>query len=156
MRSLLVLSVILLLSGCIGGETRPSKFYSLSATEATQSGTLVRSGGMGLRLGPFTFPDYLRRPNITTHTSGNKVEVDEYNRWAGSLEDDFHRVLGINIGALLSSGNINVYPADSRIDAKYQVAGEINAFDGKLGETVTLDIRWFVEDTKSGKTVSSK
>jgi uncharacterized protein len=155
-RCLIVLVALILLSGCIGGVTKPSSFYSLSATEANQSKNIVRTTGIGLRLGPFTFPDYLSRPNIITRQSDNKIVVNEFQRWAGSLEDDFHRTLGINLGALLKSSNISVYPADTRMSAKYKVVGEINAFDGYLGKKAILDIRWFVLDPGGNKTYSTK
>lgn len=158
-KTLNLLAVILLgvmLSGCIGGETRPSNFYSLSATEADQSVNIVRAGGVSLRLGPFTFPEYLSRPNIITRSTDNLVVVDEFDRWAGSLEDDFHRVLGTNLGSLLKTGSISVYPADSRLQAKYEIQGEINAFEGSLAEKVILDVRWFVLDPNSDKAYVSK
>ncbi len=156
LKYLFVLFVTALLAGCIGGSTKPSSFFSLSATEANQSTNISRSGGIGLRLGPFTFPDYLRRPNIITRTSDNRIMVDEFQRWGGSLEDDFHRVLGTNLGTLLESGNISVYPADSRMNPKYKIMGEINTFEGYLGEKVILDIRWFVIAPKSENVFSSK
>jgi uncharacterized lipoprotein YmbA len=158
-KTLNLLAVILLglmLSGCIGGETRPSNFYSLSATEADQSVSIVRPAGMALRVGAFTFPDYLDRPNIITRTTDYRMTVDEFDRWAGSLGNDFHRVLGSNLGSLLDSGSISVYPADSRLPAKYVVQGEINAFEGIMGQQVVLDVRWFVLDPRSDKAFASK
>lgn len=155
-KQLVILSAILFLSGCIGGETKPSSFYSLSATEVSQSENIVRSGGVSLRLGPFSFPDYLHRPNIITRSTDNKMVVNEFERWAGSLEDDFHRILGTNLGSLLETGAISVYPADSRLQAKYLVQGEINAFEGYLGEKVILDVRWFVLDPVNEKAFASK
>jgi len=155
-KRLVVLSTILFLSGCIGGETKPSSFYSLSATEANQSENIVRSGGVSLRLGPFSFPDYLHRPNIITRSTDNKMVVNEFERWAGSLEDDFHRILGTNLGSLLETGAISVYPADSRLQAKYLAQGEIIAFEGYLGEKVILDVRWVVLDPVNDKAFVSK
>ena len=150
-----VCSLAVLLSGCIGGETRPSTFYSLSATEADQTASMVRSAGMALRVGPFTFPDYLDRPNIITRSTGNRLIVDEFDRWAGSLENDFHRVLGTNLGSLLETGSISVYPSDSRMTAEYNVQGEINIFEGALGDKVVLDVRWFVLDSRADRTYTS-
>ena len=151
-----VVSLVAMLSGCIGGETRPSVFYSLTATEADQSVSTVRSGGMSLRVGQFTFPDYLGRPNVITRTADNQMKVDEFDRWAGSLEDDFHRVLGTNLGSLLNSGSVSVYPADTRLRAKYLVQGEINAFEGIMGQQVVLDVRWFVLEPDTDKVLSSR
>jgi uncharacterized lipoprotein YmbA len=156
MKYLFVLAVLISLAGCIGGETKPSNFYSLSATEANQSVNTVRSDGVSLRLGPFSFPDYLHRPNIITRSTDNKMVVNEFERWAGSLEDDFHRILGTNLGSLLETGAISVYPADSRIQANYLAQGEINAFEGYLGEKVILDVRWFVVDPVSEEAFTSR
>ena len=149
-------SLAVLLSGCIGGETRPSTFYSLSATEADQTASMVRSAGMALRVGPFTFPEYLDRPNIITRSTGNRLIVDEFDRWAGSLENDFHRVLGTNLGSLLETGSISVYPSDSRMTAEYNVQGEINIFEGALGDKVVLDVRWFVLEPRTDKVFTSR
>ena len=153
---LVVLCVATLLAGCIGGETKPSSFYYLSATEVSQSDNIVHSGGVSLRLGPFSFPDYLHRPNIITRSTDNKMVVNEFHRWAGSLEDDFHRALGANLGGLLQTGTISVYPADSRIQAKYVVQGELNVFEGTLGEKVILDTRWFVLDRVTEENLASR
>lgn len=155
LRLLLVFTVAALLSGCIGGATKPSSFYSLSATEASLQENVNRSGGPGIRVGLFEFPDYLSRPNIITRSTDNSFVIDEFQRWAGSLENDFHRMLGANLGALLDSGNISVYPSDSVAGARYKVIGEIIHFDGYLGQKVILDVRWFVVDAQEAKTYLS-
>lgn len=143
-RVLFYFGVLALMSGCIGGTTKPSSFFSLSATEASQSENLTRRDGSAVRLGLFAFPDYLSRPSVVTRSADNVIVFDEFHRWAGSLENDFHRTLGSNLGTLLENGNISVYPADSVLNANYEVVGEVIAFDGYLGQKVILDVRWFV------------
>mgnify|MGYP001822220680 CR=1 FL=1 len=151
LRLLLVFSMAALLSGCIGGATKPSSFYSLSASESSQQENVNRTGGPGIRIGLFAFPDYLSRPNIVTRSTDNSFVIDEFQRWAGSLENDFHRTLGANLGTLLDSGNISVYPADSLLSARYQVIGEVISFDGYLGQKAILDVRWLVVDEADNK-----
>lgn len=155
LRLLLVFSMAALLSGCIGGATKPSSFYSLSASESSQQENVNRTGGPGIRIGLFAFPDYLSRPNIVTRSTDNSFVIDEFQRWAGSLENDFHRMLGANLGALLNSGNISVYPSDSVAGARYKLIGEIISFDGYLGQKVILDVRWFIVDAREDKTYLS-
>lgn len=155
LRLLLVFSMAALLSGCIGGATKPSSFYSLSASESSQQENVNRTGGPGIRIGLFAFPDYLSRPNIVTRSTDNSFVIDEFQRWAGSLENDFHRMLGANLGALLNSGNISVYPSDSVAGARYKLIGEIISFDGYLGQKVKLDVRWFIIAAQEDKTYVS-
>ncbi len=40
-----------------------------------------------------TLPDYVKRPEIVVRRQGNIVDVDEFNRWAGNLEDNITVVL---------------------------------------------------------------
>ena len=150
-RLLFLCGVLMLMSGCIGGTTKSSSFFSLSATEANQSENIIRRDGPAVRLGMFAFPDYLSRPSVVTRSTDNVIIFDEFQRWAGSLENDFHRTLGANLGTLLDSGNISVYPADSLLSARYQVIGEVISFDGYLGQKAILDVRWLVVDEADNK-----
>lgn len=155
LRLLFLFTIATLLSGCIGGTTKPSSFYSLSASEGSHQENVSRKGGPGVRVGLFAFPDYLSRPNIVTRSTDNSFVIDEFQRWAGSLENDFHRMLGANLGALLDSGNISVHPSDSVSGAQYKLTGEIVSFDGYLGQKVILDVRWFIVDPQDDKTYLS-
>lgn len=148
-----ILAALLLLA-C--GSTPPSSFYSLSAAVPEGSATTSRGVGVALRVGPFTFPDYLRRPNIVTRENGGRLGLAEFERWAGSLEDDFHRVLGSNLGQMLDTGRIAVYPADVRFKADYQIAGEVVAFDGAPGGKVLLDTRWVISDPETQKALDAR
>jgi uncharacterized lipoprotein YmbA len=104
---------------------------------------------IALRIGPFEFPSYLQRPNIVTRRAGNRIEVAEFQRWAGSLEDDFHHALGSNLGVLLNTSRISVFPAEMRFEPDYYLTGEIVRFDGSLGGSLTLDVRWMLNRTST-------
>ena len=135
------LSILLfvLVAGC--GSTPPSKFYALPGTPSTLT---ADRGGLALRIGPFTFPDYLRRPNIVTRPSPNRIDVAEFDRWAGSLENDFHRVLGSQLGSALASGKVSTYPAELSFEADYVILGQVVTFDGAPSGEVTLEVQWTV------------
>jgi uncharacterized lipoprotein YmbA len=154
-RLLFFCGVLMLMSGCIGSTTKPSSFFFLSATEANRSENIIRRDGPAIRLGMFAFPDYLSRPSVVTRSTENVIIFDEFQRWAGSLENDFHRTLGSNLSTLLGSENISVYPADAVSSARYQVAGQIISFDGYLGQKVILDVHWFVVNVADNKTYGS-
>ena len=140
-----------LASGCAAcATTPPARFYSLPARASAQS-FLVDQDTAGLRVGPFSFPDYLRRPNIITRTSSNEITVDEFERWAGSLENDFHRVLASRLQARLQLSQVSSYPADPHFAASRELVGEIVSFEGFLGGDVTLDVNWIMT-SKEGAT----
>ncbi len=110
----------ILLGGC--GSTYPT-FYTLTAEGPSPSG-----GGRGIGVGPVILAEHVNRQNLVVQTGPNKIEVSEYDLWAGDLDNSIARVLSINIGRRLGTGNIRTYPwqRDSEID--YQVAMDIREF----------------------------
>jgi uncharacterized lipoprotein YmbA len=134
--------LILCLAGCAAPPT--TNFYALSGIEVYQQIQPDTQKEVALRVGPFGFPRYLQRPNIVTRSAGNQLEVAEFHRWAGSLEDDFHQALGANLGILLSSKRISVYPADIRFTPDFLLTGDVITFDGELAAEVTLAVRWTI------------
>ena len=141
MRILLTALLLLALPGC--QSTPPARFYSLASTaSASTNGTFNK----GLRIGQFTFPDYLRRPNIITRTSSGRIEVAEFDRWAGTLENDFHRALGTRLGDNLGTPRLSIYSSEPRFKPDYLVTGEVLAFDGTIGGSLTLNVQWLILD----------
>jgi hypothetical protein len=138
-------SAAILLASC--ASTPPTNFYSLSSGLTNERVQTVTSEEIALRIGPFEFPSYLQRPNIVTRRAGNRIEVAEFQRWAGSLEDDFQHTLGANLGVLLNTRRISVFPAEMRFEPDYYLTGEIVRFDGSLGGNLTLDVRWMINRT---------
>jgi len=135
---------LLFLGAC--GTSPNSTFYSLKPLAASESGTAAQKKEIAVRINRFVFPDYIDRPNIVTRPAGNRIEIAEFQRWAGSLSSEFHRVLGANLGVLLNTPRISAYPSDIAIDPQFYISGNVVAFDGTLGRDVLLDVYWFVND----------
>lgn len=143
-------AALLLLVCAAGCSTTPeARFYALSPPARTTSPQAVQTAAPGLRVGPFTFPDYLLRPNIVTRADAGRMEIAEFERWAGSIDNDLHRVLAANLAARVGTGRVSIYPADLRFVPDYVVTGEIVAFDGRLGGEVVLDAHWVIGDGKA-------
>jgi uncharacterized lipoprotein YmbA len=68
---------------------------------------------------------------------------DEH-RWGGSLRTDILRVMGDDLGALLGTTRVAVFPAEPRFPVDYRVVLELLEFEGMLGGAVTLRARWTV------------
>jgi uncharacterized lipoprotein YmbA len=100
--------------------------------------------GVAIGVGPIKLPEHLDRPQIVTRTSRNALELAEFDRWAGSLQDDFSRVLAENLSILLSTDRISVYPWRKSVPIEYRVVVDVTLFDGRLGESASLIARWTV------------
>ena len=137
------LAVVLLLSaGC--AFTERARFYTLSPLAGPQLDTSAGAAGQGIAIGidSVRFPDYLKGPQIVTRTSRNELDLAEFDRWAGSLDKDFARILAENLSNLLPTHRVFSYPWRRSVPIDYRVSVEVLQFDAKAGESVSLVARW--------------
>lgn len=131
------------LSACLGGRSPSVQFYNLSAIEADSAvGDVGSEPAVGI--GPAIFPKSLRRSQVVIRTGPNTVELDEFNRWSGSLSAEFLDALGANLGALLGTERVAVYPAEARYPLDYRITLDVDRFDGAPGGSLVLSVRWTV------------
>lgn len=141
---------VLILAGC-RGTSENARFYKLSSILSSDQATQTAGRGVAIGIGPIKFPDHLDRPEIVTRTSRNALEIGEFDRWAGSLMEDFSRVLTENLSILLSTDYVFVFPWGKTIPIDYQVKVEVSRFDGELGKDATLIARWTVFESGEKK-----
>jgi uncharacterized lipoprotein YmbA len=138
---------LLLQGGC--ARSGPPRFYVLHALAET--GTVGEAAGIAeditVGIGPVTLPSYLERPQIVTTAAEPEIHINinEFERWAGSLKEDIGRVVAENIASMLGSNRILIYPWH-RSTVDYRVQMEILRFDGALGHEVMLRVQWAVFD----------
>lgn len=141
-RQVTVVAAVLMCAGCLelGGASAPSRFYALAPlAEARQV-----PGDLGLGVGPIRTPAYLDRPQIVTRSGENQLELASFDRWAEPLGESVARVTATNLARLLGTERLQRHPwRDSRA---VQLAVEIDVlrFDGRWGESVTLEAFWTV------------
>ena len=82
-----------------------------------------------------------RVPCRSQPASGGRV-----SSLGGSLEDDFLRVLGENLGQLLRTSRILVEPAEARFALDYRVVADVLSFEGTPGGEAVFKVRWSVLD----------
>jgi len=142
-----------LLGAC--ATTPPSSFYSLSPLLRT-TGTVATPprDALSLGLGPVSFPAFLDRPQIVSRTSANQLDLDEFHRWGGTLQDDFVRVWGENLGQLLGSSRILVLPSEIRYPLDFRVSADVLAFEGTPDGQAQLEVRWSVLDAESAQVLA--
>jgi uncharacterized lipoprotein YmbA len=152
----LILFAALMLIGC-RGSAPPVEFYTLSATRTqTQANRITAEKPVSVGVGPVVIPEVLDRPQIVIRTSPNKLQIDEFHRWAGRLDADLARVVAENISLKLPTEQVAVYPWDANFEPHYQVTLDIRYFEGRLGEDVLLDVVWKVIDLQKGATLRVK
>ncbi len=141
----------LLIHGC-GGKSGPTTFYTLSPIEAApESSPKAATGEVNIGVGPVTFPAELDRQRIVTRSGRNRLEINEFHRWGGSLEANFVRVLTENLSALLHSNHIMAQPWERYFTPDYRVVIDVRRFDGRLEEYASLNATWMIVKTGSDK-----
>jgi len=139
---------LLVLSSCLGRTPAPV-FYTLSVVVPP-----VAAGAdddpITLAVGPATLPSYLDRPQLVTRV-GNRLSYDEYRRWASPLESELLRVLGADLGALLRTDRVAIYPTQPRLAVDYRVLLQVEQFDGSPGSEVVLRVRWSITQPRAKK-----
>lgn len=152
---LLALGICLVLSGGCAS-TKPSRFYTLSsmASSETETKSEATDQDVAIGVGPIKLPEHLDRPEIVTRTSSNQLELAEFDRWAGSLADDFNRALAVNLSILLSTDRVSIFPWRKSMPIDYQVVVDVARFDGELGGNAWLIARWTLLRGDDKKVVS--
>jgi uncharacterized lipoprotein YmbA len=131
---------------CVGcfGKSQPSRFYTLSAMVPASAVSIpdspLRNATIGI--GPIKIADYLDRSKIVTRTGDNRIDLSEYDQWAGSFEDNLIHVLAENIGAMVPTEQIYLYPWRTSLPTDFQVVVDIVRCDGRLEGDVLLVARW--------------
>ncbi len=132
-----IMACSLLLTGCA---TPPSRFYVLSPLPAAAA----TGQGLAIGVGPVELPDYLDHPQIVSRTSQNELTLAEFDRWAGSLKDNFTQVLAENLATLVPSQRVAVYPWKRTTPIDYQVVVKVIRFDRTVGGESVLNTRWSI------------
>ena len=148
----LLLVSMVCLSAC-AGKSASSKYYVLSPLPLTKL-----SGAEGATIGvlPLDLPDYLDRPQVVTRVSENELKLDEFNRWAEPLKDNFYRVLVENLSTLLTSAKVIETAKRTKVPVDLDVGVDVAQFDGTLGGDVVLSVKWGLITSEGGKLLVAK
>jgi uncharacterized lipoprotein YmbA len=101
---------------------------------------------MAIGIGPVKFPDELDRTSIVTRTGRNRLQINEFRRWGGSLEKNVTRVMEENLALLLKTDQIMARPWERHFQPDIRIALDIRQFDGRLGEYAFLNATWMIVD----------
>ena len=149
-------AALVLVGGC--GSSPQVEFYTLNSTRNISKMIKTPDADQMLTIGvgPVAIPEILDRPQIVTRTGPNKLQIDEFHRWAGRLDEDFARVLAEDISRLLDTEQVAVYPWDVSFKPLYQVTLDIRNFEGRWGQEVFLEVFWKVIDLHKDATLLAR
>ena len=144
--------MLLMVGGCMG-KSQPPRFYTLTPIA---DGTTAPALDASVGIGPVKLADYLDQSRIVTRGNGNLIIEAEFDQWSGSLKDNLTNVMAENIGALLATDRIFLYPWRTYMPVDYQVTLDITRLDGQPGGEVFLVARWIVLSGKEKKVIAMK
>ena len=140
----------LLVGAC--GTTAPSRFYTLDS--AVTPGP-APAAPYSVMIGAVSIPATVDQPQFVVQVAANRVEVDEFHRWAAPLNDSIARAVTGDLAAQL--GTTNVATAQlSNFTPDYVVTIEIQRFESTRGRTALIEAIWAVRKTVTGETLSGR
>jgi uncharacterized lipoprotein YmbA len=137
-------------AGC--GASPAARFYTLDAT-ATADGS--PAANYAVLVGPVSVPGSVDRPQFVVQVAPNRVEIDEFNRWAAPLNDGIARVVAGDLSALLGTPDIAAGPIVN-FNPAYRVTIDVQRFESIQAEAVIIDAVWAVRPTAGGDTRSGR
>jgi uncharacterized lipoprotein YmbA len=148
MRYLTAAAIVLsagLAAGC--SSSPPSRFYTLSA----EAKPATITSNLAIAVGPVSVPALVDRPEIVVSTGPNQVQLDEFNRWASPLQDNLTRAVAENLGAMLGTPRVTLFPQQMSTHEDYRVVIDVRRFESTPGKAAILDAVWTVRAGKDGK-----
>ncbi|MFN8642250.1 MAG: PqiC family protein [Candidatus Binatia bacterium] len=147
-----ILAPMLLAAVLAACASAPSRFYALSATAAGDGAAAVP---VAVLVGPVTVPADVDRPEMVIQAAPNRVDVDEFNRWAAPLNDAIARVVAGDLTVLLATPDVATAPmANFRADDRVTI--NVQRFESTPGQSVLLDAVWTVQRVADGTTRSGR
>ncbi|MBC2717317.1 MAG: membrane integrity-associated transporter subunit PqiC [Desulfobacteraceae bacterium] len=134
--------------GC-RSSTLPSAFYTLAPmAEITQPDAYASLPDITIGVGPVKLPEYLNRPQIVTRSGPHRIDLSEFNRWGGLLDQDILKVMFENLSVFFPKNRILQFPWGADIRPDYRISIDIRQFDGKTGGAVKLKAIWTLRNNQ--------
>jgi uncharacterized lipoprotein YmbA len=146
LRIVRLISIPIVLVAACGCSTKPARFYTLDST-ATSAG--APAAHIAVTVGPVTVPASVDQPEFVTQVASNRVELDEFNRWAAPLSDSIARATAGDLAVLLGTPDVATSPMANFIPA-YSVTINVQRFESTRNQGVLLDAVWAVHQTAHG------
>jgi uncharacterized protein len=150
-------SIAMAAAAAYGCSSTPARFYTLDSTASPDGAPAAH---MAVTVGPVTVPASVDQPDFVVQVASNRVELDEFNRWAAPLNDSIARAVAGNLVVLLGTPDVVTSPMANFIPT-YSVTINVQRFESTRNQGVLLDAVWAVHQTaagamRSGRTVAQE
>ncbi len=134
--------VVASLVGC-ASPSQPTRFYRLDSGEANPEMVDLkpRPGVVQIGVSSVVLAGYLDRPQIVERRSGHRLELYDFDQWAGSLQDNLQRVVSDRLQKQLKTMQVITYPWQQGISPDYELTLSIQRFD-RVGDKVVIQALW--------------
>jgi hypothetical protein len=146
------LSIVLIAATAGACSTAPSRYYTLDSTATAEGAPPLHAAVL---VGPVTVPAAVDQPQFVVQVASNRVELDEFNRWAAPLGDSIERVVAGDLAVQLGSPDVATAPMAGFAPA-YAVTINVQRFDSNRGEGTLLDAVWAIRRVAGGATRSGR
>ncbi len=148
-----LISIALFAAATAGCSTSaPARFYTLDSTSASDGAPATRDR---IVVGPVSVPASVDQPQFVVQVASNRVELDEFNRWAAPLNDAIARAVAGDLSTLLGTPDVATAQL-ANFNPKYRVTIDVLRFESIKGEAAVVEAVWAVHRTSDGKTRSGR
>jgi uncharacterized lipoprotein YmbA len=148
-KNIFLLSVLILLSACMGGgATIPTRYYLVDPVEySSESVKAVRP--LSIEIIDLQIPQYLERFQIASRSSENRLEFSDDNQWGENLRKNLLRSMARNLSRLLSTIDVGTPLNRSSSSPDYRVQIHVEQFEQDVDNKIKLIARWQLSDFQS-------
>lgn len=147
-----LLSIVFVAVAAGGCASATARFYTLDSTATANDAPAAH---YAVLVGPVSVPQSVDRPQFVVQVAPNRVDFDEFNRWAAPLNDGIARAVAGDLAVLLGTPDVATAPA-ANLNPAYRVAIDVQRFESVPGEAVLVDAAWAVRKTAGGEARSGR
>ncbi|MCR1825342.1 ABC-type transport auxiliary lipoprotein family protein [Pseudomonas oleovorans] len=141
----LLLTTLLVLSGCSLLQQKPVPLYQLDSGQAV---TPTQDNGVTVLVGPISVADYLRQQNLLQRQADGSLVAAQDARWASGLANDIDQQLLRQLAWRLNSQRLALAPAAPGFSADAQVMLSITRLDSGPTQPAVLEAQWRLLDRR--------
>jgi len=156
LKPLIIGSCLLLtlpLAGC-SVKTPVTNYYSLVASTPQIKTRTAQPLSVAVAVGPIRIPQQLNRPQIVTRSDTFQVNIAEYERWSGDLQEEMTHVISSQLSHHLGTDKIIVTPWPKAYTPNWLIMVDVQRFDGQLDKAAFLEARWVLTKKETDLTLS--
>jgi uncharacterized lipoprotein YmbA len=146
------LFAIALAAAAAGCASAQPHYYTLDSTASPAGAPPTH---VAVAVGPVSVPAAVDQPQFVVQVAPNRVDVEEFNRWASPLNESIARALAGDLASQLGTPDVTAAPL-ANFKPDYRVTVDVQRFDSVRGQGATLEAVWVVRKTASGQTRSGR